>query len=143
MIFGNKELTDKASALQTQLDERETELQAAIAQRDEQAELASVRETERDELAAQVATLTEQATAAQEKIATMQAEIDSMPDRISQEAQRIASAAGHPPLDLPADDPQAAAPKTYPERIAAAKSPLEAAQIRKEWRDSLKPTAKA
>jgi chromosome segregation ATPase len=145
MIFGNKELTEKADALQAALDEREQELATVIAQRDEQATNAERLQNELEaaqqllnESQSTVESLTGKLSEATSKIETLETEVASLPDKANELAIQIAAKAGHEPLQIDGDpDVVTKTHSSLAEAIADAKNPIEAAKIRREYREKL------
>jgi chromosome segregation ATPase len=139
MIFGNKELTEKAAALQTQLDERETELETALKQRDELLEKGD----KLDEALTQIETLQGKLTEAAAQIETLQAEVEKLPELANAEAIKLVAKAGHEPLEIAQDETTGTAPKTLSEALRGVTDPVQAANIRRDWSRQINPTKTA
>jgi predicted RNase H-like nuclease (RuvC/YqgF family) len=139
MIFGNKELTEKAQALQTQLDEREAELETALKQRDELLEKGD----KLDEALTQIETLQGKLTEAAAQIETLQAEVAKLPELANAEAIKLAAKAGHEPLEIAQDETTGTAPKTLSEALRGITDPVQAANIRRDWSRQINPTKTA
>jgi chromosome segregation ATPase len=139
MIFGNKELTEKAAALQTQLDEREAELETALKQRDELLEKGD----KLDEALTQIETLQGKLNEATAQIETLQAEVEKLPELANAEAIKLVAKAGHEPLEISQDETTGTAPKTLSEALRGITDPVQAANIRRDWSRQINPTKTA
>jgi chromosome segregation ATPase len=150
MIFGNKELTEKAAALQTQLDEREAELATALKQRDEMAEKTERLEADlesvmqrADQLSADLAEKISALNEATAQIETLQAEVAKLPELANAEAIKMVAKAGHEPLEIAQDETTGTAPKTLSEALRGVTDPVQAANIRRDWSRQINPTKTA
>jgi predicted nuclease with TOPRIM domain len=139
MIFGNKELTDRITALESALEERGEELQTAIAQRDELTEKAE----KLDDALVQISTLEGQLEEATAKISTLETEVAALPEKANELAIKIAAKAGHEPIEVAEDETTGTAPKTLSEALQGITDPVQAAKIRKQWSERINPSKTA